>query len=92
MNASHHKLDKLVGVVDRNFVQIDGRTSEVMEVDPLADKWASYGWKVFEFDGHNIVALCNAFELAEKVDGKASVIITKTKMGKGIKPIEDDFR
>jgi transketolase len=92
MSASHHQLDNLIAVVDRNFVQIDGHTNDVMEIEPLAEKWRSFGWKVFECDGNNIEMLCHTFEMAENVKGKPSVIIAKTKMGKGIKPIEDDYR
>jgi transketolase len=63
-----------------------------MEIEPLAEKWRSFGWEVFECDGNDIEVLCNTFDLVEKVKGKPSVIIAKTKMGKGVKPIEDDYR
>jgi len=92
MSAAHHKLDNLTAVIDRNFVQIDGRTSDVMEIEPLAEKWLSFGWEVFECDGNNIETLCNIFKMAEDVKGKPSVIIAKTKMGKGIPSIEGDYK
>ena len=92
MSAAHHKLDNLTAVIDRNFVQIDGRTSDVMEIEPLAEKWKSFGWEVFECDGNTIEALCNTFQMAEEVEGKPSVIIAKTKMGKGIPSIEGNYK
>jgi transketolase len=91
MSAAHHELDNLIAIVDRNFLQIDGRTSDVMEIEPLAEKWKSFGWEVFECDGNDIEALLDTFKMAEKTVGKPSVIIAKTKMGKGIPRIEDNY-
>ena len=53
MSAAHHKLDNLIAFIDRNGLQIDGKTSDVMELEPLADKWKAFGWQVFECDGHD---------------------------------------
>ena len=92
MSASYHKLDNLTALVDRNFVQIDGRTSDVMEIEPLKSKWESFGWKVFECNGNDIGALIETYTNAEKFKGKPSVIIAKTLMGKGVSTIEDDYR
>lgn len=92
MSAAHHRLDNLISVVDRNRVQIDGRVSEVMEIDPLADKWKAFGWEVFECDGNNVAALIETFDRAESTKNKPAVIIAHTLMGKGVKSIEDDYR
>ena len=91
MSAAHHKLDNLISIVDRNKVQIDGRVSDVMEIEPLKDKWKAFGWEVFECNGNDIPELIRAFEKAESVTGKPTVIIANTKMGKGVKSIEDDY-
>jgi len=92
MSASHHKLDNLIAVIDRNHLQIDGQVSDVMEIEPLAEKWKAFGWQVFECDGNDIGQLIETFEKAGKVKNKPSVIIAKTLMGKGIKSIENDYR
>ena len=91
MSASHHKLDNLVAIIDRNHVQIDGQVSDVMEIEPLAEKWNAFGWQVFECNGNDIDQLIEAFEEAGKIVDKPSVIIANTLMGKGIKSIENDY-
>ncbi len=91
MSAAHHKLDNITAVVDRNYLQIDGKTSDVMEIEPLIDKWKAFGWNVISCDGNNMAELINSFEKAKKINGKPSVIIAKTLMGKGIRSIENDF-
>lgn len=92
MSASHHKLDNLIAIIDRNGVQIDGKTSEVMEIEPLADKWKAFGWQVMECDGHNFEDLIGTFSAAHTTTGKPVVIIANTVMGKGIKEIEGNYR
>jgi transketolase len=92
MSASHHKLDNLIAIVDRNKVQIDGPTSEVMEIEPLTEKWGSFGWQVFQCNGNSIPDFISTFQEARKTTGKPCVIIAKTFMGKGIPEIENDYR
>lgn len=92
MSAAHHKLSNLIAIVDRNMVQIDGKVSEVMEIEPLADKWRAFGWSVHERDGNNIPSLLNAFADIEKKSQNPSVIIANTLMSKGIPEIEGDYR
>ena len=92
MSAAHHKLDNLTALIDRNFVQIDGETSRVMEIEPLKEKWEAFGWKVFQCDGNDTEALIETYSKARAVAGQPSVIIARTKMGKGVKTIEDDYR
>ncbi len=90
MSASHHNLNHLCAIVDRNGVQIDGQTSDVMNIEPLADKWKAFGWEVLACDGNNIDSLKETFSKFPTVN-KPTVILARTKMGKGIKNIENDF-
>ena len=92
MTAGHHKLDNLIAIVDRNHCQIDNRTEKVMEIEPLADKWKSFGWHVLECDGNNIEQFLETNNQARQLKGKPSVIIAKTYMGKGVSFMEDDYR
>jgi transketolase len=90
MSAAHYKLDNITALVDRNGVQIDGTTSSVMGLEPLGEKWTSFGWNVIVCDGHDHEDIINAFREASYAKGKPSVIIAKTTMGKGIVSIEGD--
>jgi transketolase len=92
MSAAHHKLDNLIAFVDRNGVQIDGRTSDVMEIEPLADKWKAFGWQVLECDGHDHGQIIESVSKAQETTGRPSVVILHTIMGKGVKSIEGDYR
>lgn len=89
MSASHYKLDNLIAIVDRNGLQIDGSTSDVMEIEPLAAKWSSFGWEVFECNGHNIKELVKIFNDISKIKNKPSVVIAKTIKGKSISYAEN---
>ena len=82
MSASHYKLDNLTAIIDRNYLQIDGLTSDIMEIEPLKEKWISFGWKVFECDGHNMQDILTTLDLALEVKGNPSVIIAYTVKGK----------
>lgn len=92
MSASHYRLDNLCVIVDRNKLQIDGSTSDVMEIEPLADKWRSFGWKVLACNGNNHEELLSSFSENEKSQGRPVVIIANTLMGKGVKAIENNYR
>jgi transketolase len=92
MSAAHHKLDNLIAIIDRNGLQIDGRTEDVMQIEPLSDKWRSFGWHVIGCDGNNIEQLMMAFAEAGTILDHPTVIIAKTTMGKGIRSIEGDYR
>lgn len=91
MSASHYKLDNLVAIVDRNYCQIDGRTSSVMEIEPLAQKWESFGWEVLPCDGNSLQDLCATLEKPATAS-KPRVVIAKTLMGQGVASITDDYR
>jgi transketolase len=89
MSASHYQLDNLVGIIDLNGLQIDGKTEVVMNIDPVEDKYKAFGWAVIHTDGHNIETLIEAFNSAEKVKNKPVVIIAHTVKGKGVKFAEN---
>jgi len=89
MEASHHKLDNLIGIVDCNRLQIDGRVSEVMNVDPLGAKYRSFGWEVIRVDGHDMQQVVEAFEKAKTGCGRPVVIMAETVKGKGVSFMED---
>lgn len=89
MSISHHKLNNIVGIIDRNYVQIDGETKDVMEIEPLKQKWESFGWQVSEIDGNNIKDILSCFSLLNY--DKPNIIIAKTIMGKGVPEIENDY-
>ena len=76
MAASHFKLDNLIAIVDRNGIQNDGSTEEIMALEPLSEKWKAFGWEVFEADGSDFNEMMKAFEKAKKILGKPKVIIS----------------
>ncbi|MDE2573244.1 MAG: transketolase [bacterium] len=90
--AGKNKLDNVVCIVDRNFIQIDGSTEQVMPLEPLRDKYEAFNWNVLEIDGNDIAALCDAADRARSTAGKPTVIIARTVPGKGVSFIEGDFR
>lgn len=88
MTAAHYGLDNLCAVVDWNGVQLDGTTKEVMNVDPVADKFRSFGWNVLECDGHDLVQLQACFNQAQQEKGRPSVLVAKCVKGKGVSFME----
>jgi transketolase len=92
MSASFYKLDNMIAIVDRNNKQIDGDTEDVMALEPLADKWRSFGWECFSCNGNNISELIDVFSKIKLVKGRPRVLIAKTLMGKGVQSIEGDYR
>lgn len=91
MAAAHHHLNNLIAIVDRNGVQIDGRTEDVMKLEPLEEKWKSFGWQVECCDGNNTGQLMEVIANVQGILDKPAVIIAHTLMGKGISSIEGDF-
>ncbi|MFH1287092.1 MAG: transketolase [bacterium] len=88
MSAAHYKLDNLCAVLDYNGLQIDGLVKDVMNIDPIVDKWRAFGWNAVEADGHDIKELIKVLDDAEKIKGKPSIIIAKTIKGKGVSFME----
>jgi transketolase len=89
MSAAHHELNNITVIVDRNNLQIDGKTSEVMDINPLREKWLAFGWNVLECNGNNIEDLLFVFQNQHK--NKPNVILANTVMGKGVPEIEGDY-
>ncbi|PIU21710.1 MAG: transketolase [Candidatus Diapherotrites archaeon CG08_land_8_20_14_0_20_34_12] len=89
MSAYHFKLDNLIAIVDRNRLQIDGCTEDVMCLDSMAEKYKGFGWNVLEIDGHDIEEILDAYDLAERNKGRPTVIIAHTTKGKGISFMEN---
>lgn len=92
MAASHFDVTNLVTIVDRNRCMIDGRTEDVMCLEPFADKWRAFGFIVKEVNGHDFNELSEAIEFALKEESKPVVIIANTIKGCGINFMEDDYR
>jgi len=84
MCASHYKLDNLTAIVDRNELQIDGPTKEVMSLESLPSKWQAFGWHTIEIDGHDMSQILSSLDEAERIKEKPTVIIAHTIKGKGV--------
>ncbi|OGG47911.1 transketolase [Candidatus Kaiserbacteria bacterium RIFCSPHIGHO2_02_FULL_50_9] len=91
MFASNNKLSNLTAVIDRNNIQIDGMTEQVMPLEPLRSKYEAFNWHVLEVDGHNIEQFVDAVEEAKAIYEKPTLILAHTIPGKGIKEIEFDY-
>ncbi len=91
MTGGKFGLDNLTAIVDRNFIQIDGSTEEVMPLEPLADKYRAFNWEVLECDGNDIAAFVETAERATRCSGKPQVIIAHTVPGKGVSFMEGDY-
>jgi transketolase len=90
MAAAHYKLGGLIAIVDRNGVQNDRPTAEVTQLEPFADKWRAFGWRVLEVDGHDVDAMAKALEESGATpDGGPTVIIARTVKGKGVSFMEN---
>jgi len=90
MSAAHFKVDNLTAIVDNNGLQIDGWNKDVMNLDPLNDKWKAFGWNVIDIDGHDIPQILDALNQAKTVTGKPTVIIAHTVKGKGVSYMENN--
>lgn len=84
-----YEVDNLVGIVDCNKLQLIGRVEDVMDIEPLADKWRSFGWNVVEIDGNDMNSILEALGEIRNVSGKPSVILANTIKGKGVSFMED---
>jgi transketolase len=89
--AGHHRLDNLVAIIDYNKIQALGRISEVLDLEPFADKWRAFGWSVQEIDGHDMKAIDDALSRASHAPGRPSCIIAHTVKGKGVSFMEDQL-
>ena len=87
--AHQHRLENLIAIIDYNKIQSFGRVSEVMELEPFADKWRSFGWNVRELDGHDHSVLAKTFAAVPVEQGRPTVIIAHTVKGKGVSFMEN---
>lgn len=91
MSAAHYKLDNLVGILDWNGLQIDGKNEDVMTVAPVDEKFKAFGWNVLHIDGHDFGQIFDAFDKARNCKGKPTMIIAKTHKGRGVSFMEDEY-
>lgn len=89
MAAANYKLDNLIGIVDRNGLQISGTTEEVMALNDLSEKWGSFGWNVVEVDGNNVEELLKLFKSIPRTKDKPTMVIARTIKGKGVSFMEN---
>ncbi|MFA6000287.1 MAG: transketolase [Candidatus Paceibacterota bacterium] len=92
MLAGKHRLRNLIVILDRNNIQIEGDTENVMPLEPLADKWRSFNWHVIEVGGHDFIALNQAVEEAQAMHSKPTIIIAHTIPGKGVSFMERNYK
>jgi transketolase len=88
MAAAHYKLDNITAFLDRNKLQIDGPTEQVMSIEPIGFKWKSFGWHVLEINGHSFAEIISAVDEAREFKGKPTMIIAHTVKGKGVSFME----
>lgn len=92
MLAGKEKLGNIIGIIDRNYIQIDGNTEEIMPLEDLRGKWESFGWHVTEIDGNNIEAVIDACAMGRAITDKPVMIIAHTVPGKGVDFMEYDYK
>lgn len=89
MSASHYKLDNLVAIIDRNTLQISGKTENVMALEPMRDRWEAFGWEVFDTKGNDIEDVLKTFDSFDYSNGKPKLIISHTTKGNGVSYMEN---
>ena len=89
MAAAHYKLDNLIAIIDRNGIQLDGWTKDIMNSEPLDEKWRAFGWHVIVVDGPDIYKLELAFDEAKMIKDKPVMILANTVKGKGVSFMEN---
>ena len=90
--AAHYRLSNLTAIMDRNNIQIDGPTEDIMKKEPLREKYEAFGWHVIDVDGHNIEAIIDACNEAKAIVEKPVLLIAHTIPGKGVEYMEGDYR
>lgn len=91
MAAAHYKLENLTAIVDHNKIGQSGRIDELISLDPLADKWRSFGWEVREIDGHDMHQIVETFDALPLGKNKPTAIVAHTVKGKGVSFAEDTY-
>jgi transketolase len=90
MAGAHYRLDNLTAIVDNNGIQLSGFNKDIMNVDPLKDKFKTFGWNTVEIDGHDLDAVLGAIEQAQACKGKPTAIVAHTVKGKGVSFMENN--
>lgn len=90
MSAAHYKLDNLTAFLDHNGLQIDGKITDVMSPEPVADKFRAFGWKVIDIDGHDYEQIIKAINTAKETKGMPTMVVAKTIKGKGVSYMENE--
>jgi len=88
--ASHYKLDNIVAMIDRNFLQIDGNTEDVLRLESVYDRWQAFGWNVIEINGHDIKEILQTLDIADEHKNQPTMIILNTTKGKGVSFMENN--
>ena len=88
MTSHHHHLEQVCAIIDANQLQQNGPVKQIQDIEPLADKWRSFGWHAIEIDGHDLAQVLDAYDQADTVRGKPQVIIGRTVKGKGVSFME----
>jgi transketolase len=91
MFAGHHKVDNLTVMMDCNGQQLDSWTKEIMNLEPIPDKWRAFGWHVIEIDGNDLKQVDVAYGEAKATRGKPTVIVARTIKGKGVSFMENNI-
>ncbi|MEM0493192.1 MAG: transketolase [Candidatus Thermoplasmatota archaeon] len=89
-SASHYRLNNLIALLDRNYLQIDGNTEEVLKLESVRERWGSFGWYVIDIDGHNMKQILDALKEASEQDRQPTLIILNTIKGKGVSFMENN--
>lgn len=92
MFAGKYKLSQLIAIVDRNNIQLDGNTEDIMPLEDLRGKWEAFGWHVLEIDGHNMESIIDAASMGRAISNRPTVIIAHTIPGKGVDFMEFDYK
>ncbi|MDO8636308.1 MAG: transketolase, partial [Dehalococcoidia bacterium] len=90
--ATYHKLDNLCGIVDRNQVQQNGPTKLIKDLEPVVDKWKACGWHVIDINGHDALQVIKAYDEAESIKGRPTVVMANTIKGKGVSFMEGNHQ
>ncbi len=91
MFAAKYRLDKLIGILDRNYIQIDGNTEDIMPLDSMKDKYLAFNWNVIEIDGNNMKEIIAALNTAKRLKGKPTMVIARNVPGKGVSFMENNY-
>ncbi len=91
MFAAKYRLDNLIGILDRNYIQIDGNTEDIMPLDSMKDKYLAFNWNVIEIDGNNMKEIITALNTAKRLKGKPTMVIARNVPGKGVSFMENNY-